>query len=660
MIDYILYISVSVTAFLLRLVPLRLAVLFGKFIGRTGFYTNPKYKRIAYMNLKAAFSHELPPHKIRKITSKTFENMGMVAAELLCFPKLDERYVDRFIDIKNSDLLKNVLSTGKPVIFLSAHFGNWELAGLLMSIKGFRQKIIAKRQTMSKMNSLLNKYRQLYGNKVVVVSEGMASKEFIKGIKEHFIVTSLIDQGSDKEGLFLDFFGRLASTAVGALKVAQKFNAILISGFLARQDLTKHVFDIGPSFEFINSDEESLKKAAQLFTAKLQFQIREYPHQWLWFQKRWKETPQRTILVLNDGKTGHLNQSIAVAEILKGAYEDRYKDIIERLNLNDAIRIKVININFRTNLHKALQSLCGIFSTHSCQGCLRCLKFSLSENSFKELSSTFADFVISCGSRLSSVNRIISCENSAKSIHIMKPTILSTNRFTLVIVPRHDRLTKKRNIVTTYGAITRIQKDALTAQTLKFQARLKELNIAIDRNNGPVFSAFIGGDTSRYKISKEIVEEFVDKLIEASNSLNASLLISTSRRTPGDIEYLLEQKLKDFDRCKLLIIANKSNIEGVVNGMIGLSDFVIVSADSISMISEAASSGRHTLVFLPTEEKRLKQRHKIFLHNLSKEGFITMITSRNLNDVIENLRDKPYAKILNDRETIKRAVEGII
>ena len=89
---------------------------------------------------------------------------------------------------------------------------------------------------------------------------------------------------------------------------------------------------------------------------------------------------------------------------------------------------------------------------------------------------------------------------------------------------------------------------------------------------------------------------------EAALHYNADILMTTSRRTPSAIEQIILKELKNFERCSLCIIANQRNIPEAVGGILGLSDLVIVSGESISMVSEALSSGKRTIVFSPHGE----------------------------------------------------------
>ena len=122
----------------------------------------------------------------------------------------------------------------------------------------------------------------------------------------------------------------------------------------------------------------------------------------------------------------------------------------------------------------------------------------------------------------------------------------------------------------------------------------------------------------------------IDQIKEAALHYNADILLTTSRRTPAAIEQIITKELKNFERCSLCIIANQRNIPEAVGGILGLSDLVIVSGESISMVSEALSSGKRTIVFSPHGQYGHKPRDKYedFVLKLNDQGYL-MVTSVN-------------------------------
>jgi mitochondrial fission protein ELM1 len=153
-------------------------------------------------------------------------------------------------------------------------------------------------------------------------------------------------------------------------------------------------------------------------------------------------------------------------------------------------------------------------------------------------------------------------------------------------------------------------------------------------------------------------------LKRAAEEINADILCTSSRRTPKSIEQILYRELKKEAQCPLLIVANQTNIAEAVGGMLALADINIVSGDSISMISEAASSGKNTIVFYPelkpgASAKNVKQFE--FIKNLDKNGFIYACNIKDLErSVYDVAKGKIQTKRLDDQAIILEAVRYVI
>jgi len=144
---------------------------------------------------------------------------------------------------------------------------------------------------------------------------------------------------------------------------------------------------------------------------------------------------------------------------------------------------------------------------------------------------------------------------------------------------------------------------------------------------------------------------------------NADILLTTSRRTPGEIEQIILKGLKNFERCSLCIIANQRNIPEAVGGILGLSDLVIVSGESISMVSEALSSGKCTIVFSPHGRygDRPRDKYEDFVLKLNEQGYLMVTSADDMKAKITQLLSRKITlKTLDDQSIIQSGLEAII
>lgn len=650
-IDFSGFIIVKSFSVSLRFVPLRLALWMARRMGDTVYFFNIKRRMIAYANLKAAFP-EKSCRELKRINKAHFENLGMNVIELLKLPFMAKDYLERHVKLENADTIKSGLEKGKGVIVLTAHFGNWEIASLAASLNGYTMSVFAREQKYERLNNLLNEFRQSTGCRVI--AKGFSVKDIIKTLHSNGIVAMLSDQDAGANGVFVDFFNRPASNAQGIIAFSAKTGAVILPSFITRVGIDKHIARAGEPLELVNTGdrEKDVKVNLQRIASILEDQVRKFPEQWLWAHKRWKTTPQRNVLVLTDGKAGHLNQAMGVAEMIGDALGSRFE--ARGIKEKTIVKVHTAEIKFKNRFTKMLLNLTSIFASRRCQGCLRCVKFCLARESFENVKNKYADIIISCGASIIAPNIFLKYENNAKNVVIMKPGPGQGKKIDLIILARHDADSNiKYNMLITEGAPNRITECAVK------EAEGKLGRIKGDRGG---IGVLIGGNAKGFELKKEDVEKVIGGVIKICEEKDLDIFISTSRRTSSKIDVLLKQKLNNNKRCKLLIIANEKNIEGAVAGIFGLSDIIVTSPESMSMISEAASSGKNVIVFgEKLKVKGEKGKYIKMVLNLENQGYIqTAAPDEIYNKVKEILETRPEIKRLDDREKIAQRLESIV
>jgi KDO2-lipid IV(A) lauroyltransferase len=183
---YFLYYLGRVAASLAYLLPLRVASAIAAFFGRCAFYLLPEYRDIAIDNLTHAFGGEKSPGQIRRIARKVFENLGRNAAELINFPKINKKNIDRFINIEGIDIIDGSFTRGNGTIILGSHFGNWELLGLTFRVKGYPGSTIGRKIYFYKYDNWLNRLRREQDINVIYRDE--SPRKMLKVLKDNKIL----------------------------------------------------------------------------------------------------------------------------------------------------------------------------------------------------------------------------------------------------------------------------------------------------------------------------------------------------------------------------------------------------------------------------------------------------------------------------------------
>ena len=360
-----------------------------------------------------------------------------------------------------------------------------------------------------------------------------------------------------------------------------------------------------------------------------------------------------SILLLSDGKAGHLNQAKAVAKIIQ-------ERKLEQGMPSREICTKIVEVKFKNVLFRALLSLCSIFSGNYCRRCLLCLRSCLQKDSFDKLMQTPAQVIVSAGASVSAVNIFLAYKNKARNVGLMKPLFLNLSRFDLVIVPEHDRVRPRENVLATRITPNLIDRQYLQDQAEVLNTKYETRNMTYE-NKGPTIGILIGGDTPKLELSLGLMEKLTAQLKQAAEELDCRLLITTSRRTPKTVEGLLKDKFAGFPRCRLLVIANEKNIPEAVGGILGSSDIVVVSGESISMVSEAVSAERYLLAFTPDKKARTLTKQEAFLRNLESEGILKIVNTDNLLSEIEKFRKEgPRQNKINDRELLYQRLSKLL
>lgn len=285
---YYLYYLGRVAAFIVYLLPIDTGLYIAKIIGGLAFWILGPYREIAVSNLKNAFAGEKVNGEIRRIARKVFENLAKNAVELINFPKIKKTNIDKFVAIKNRDILDNAFKPGRGIIIVTAHFGNWELMAATLRLKGYPGVTIGRRIYFEKYDRYLNGLRKIHDVDIIYRDE--SPRRALKILKSNQIVGVVADQDVDSaSGVFVNFFGLPAYTPIGPVALAKASGASLIPVFIIREN-NRHILIIEKAVELIDTGnkEEDLARNTQEWSDVLESYIRRYPEQWVWMHRRWK------------------------------------------------------------------------------------------------------------------------------------------------------------------------------------------------------------------------------------------------------------------------------------------------------------------------------------------------------------------------------------
>jgi uncharacterized protein len=208
------------------------------------------------------------------------------------------------------------------------------------------------------------------------------------------------------------------------------------------------------------------------------------------------------------------------------------------------------------------------------------------------------DLVIACGRNAAMPALAIRRASGGNTVaaQIQNPKIGHTE-FDLMVVPEHDRLRGPRVIVTR-GAIHRVTQARLAAERNRFP-ELAEMP-------RPILSVLIGGNNRAYRLTLRRVDEIARALASVLRTSGGSVLVTPSRRTAAAALGLLRQRLEGLSTAIW-----DGYGENPYFAYLALADAVLVTADSISMISEAAATGKPVYILeLDGNSRKFARFHK--------------------------------------------------
>ncbi len=291
---YIIYLILRGFAFISYLLGTKLSIQFGKLVGNVFRFVSKKRFDITIENLTYAFPN-LNKNEINNIGIKSYHNLGITFVEFVQMKNWDLDFIYKKISFENLDLVDKAIEKGKGVIILSGHYGNWELLAFSAGIY-FKNEVnlIALDQSNKYINKYLNEIRTSKGNKVISMDK--AARRIVSLLSKGQMIALLVDQSATEDkDIYIDFFGRSASTYEAPASLALKFNSTLLMALPVRNE--KYNYKV-KMIEIEHSDLENNKEGIYELSKRhlkiLENQIQERPDLWSWQHRRWKHTQVST------------------------------------------------------------------------------------------------------------------------------------------------------------------------------------------------------------------------------------------------------------------------------------------------------------------------------------------------------------------------------
>jgi len=274
-----------------RALPISGGIALARVIARFGLWF-PKLRRTGERNLQLAFP-DLSDAERRRLLLSSFENLGRLLAVFSRFSKTGEDSLKDLIVCEGLDRLQAAIQKHRGVILFTGHVGAWELSSFGLSLFGHPLSFLVRRIDNPEIEAVVDRARICLGNRTI--DKTSAAREMLQILRSGGTLGILVDLNTlDREAIFVDFFGKAASTTFIVAKLALRTGAEVLPVFAPWDEERKRfvlMVDEPLRIERSGDEEEDARRLTQQYTRVVEDYVRKYPGQWLWIHRRWKTRP---------------------------------------------------------------------------------------------------------------------------------------------------------------------------------------------------------------------------------------------------------------------------------------------------------------------------------------------------------------------------------
>ena len=271
----------------LSVLPYKFVVRLGRNCGKLYWYIAKKQRLRAEATIQERMG--VSARDAHAIIHRLFLNLGMTAMEILYMPALNKENIRGLVSFDRPGVLWEALAKKHGVVMLACHMDNWEWLGAALALNGFPLSAVEKPQPNPVYSDFMNELRRGVGQEIFArgTNEILGCARAMKKGRMLFLIAH---QDGGYNGIFVPFFGKMASTPEGPAYFARKFKAPVVPIFIVRKPsgYGHQVIVKDPIYyeDTGNREKDDYRITLQM-TQEVEKIIRQYPDNWIWFQHRW-------------------------------------------------------------------------------------------------------------------------------------------------------------------------------------------------------------------------------------------------------------------------------------------------------------------------------------------------------------------------------------
>jgi len=293
-IDRLQYVGLRLASMCLHCWPIEVNLAWARGLGDLMYRFDRRHRERAMGNLRRSFP-EMPDKQRAHIARRSMQQLFMLFVEVLFTTRLVriDTYA-QYVELDNiRATLELLLRRERGLIMLTGHYGNWEILGYVLATIGFETTSIARPLDNPHINRWLLGVREKRGQKII--AKKGATEEIVTALEGKGAVGFIADQNAGTKGVFVDFFGRKASTYKSIGLLAMQYEVPVVIGY-ARRLGEAFKFQVGMQDVIYPRDwkdqDNPLFYITQRYTSALEAVVRDDPGQYLWVHRRWKTRPK--------------------------------------------------------------------------------------------------------------------------------------------------------------------------------------------------------------------------------------------------------------------------------------------------------------------------------------------------------------------------------
>ena len=280
------YLSYRLAQIISRWLPRRFTYWMALRIADRFFTKDVKGRRAVMANLAHVLKAQninASEETLKQMARRTFQHFGKYLVDFFKFSRMTPLEVKRLVSIEHMDYFEQACRMENGVLLITAHLGNWELGGAIMTALGYRLNVVFLPQRLDKINKLFEKQRRERGMRLIPL--GHAARGVLQAFKRKECVVMLADRDFTAHHHPVNFFGQPAKLSSGPARIAMRTKVPIVPSFVLRQNDDTFMLRFYPPI--LTRGNTTVEEIETKIGKVMESEIAQHPSQWFIFDNLW-------------------------------------------------------------------------------------------------------------------------------------------------------------------------------------------------------------------------------------------------------------------------------------------------------------------------------------------------------------------------------------